>query len=103
MTYLPSFSVWQLLYQVEDSLMRFLPQALLCLIVSHIYPVVAFANDKPAVDYQRDILPLFQTHCYKCHDGKTQKSAYQIDVRSSALRGGESGKAAIVPGNSAKS
>jgi hypothetical protein len=83
--------------------MRFSPQALPCIVAVLMCPVVAFADDKPAVDYERDVLPLLQTHCYKCHDAKTKKSAYQLDTRSSALRGGESGKVAIVPGNSDKS
>src|SRR5579872_3064505 len=87
----------------EDFPMRLSPQALLCLIAILVSPVLAFADDKLVVDYQRDVLPLLQTNCYKCHDGKAKKSAYQIDVRSSALRGGESDKAAIVPGNSGKS
>src|SRR5262245_42697779 len=56
-----------------------------------------------AVDFQRDILPIFQAHCYKCHDAAKQRSGYRLDVRSTALRGGESGKAAIVPGQRSKS
>lgn len=55
------------------------------------------------VDFARDILPIFQSRCAKCHDARKQTSGYRLDIRSSALRGGESGKPAIVPGDSKKS
>jgi hypothetical protein len=55
------------------------------------------------VDFQRDVLPLFRERCFKCHDARKRTASYRIDVRTLALRGGESGKPAIVPGASAKS
>jgi hypothetical protein len=55
------------------------------------------------VDFGRDVLPLFRDRCYQCHGGGQQKSGFRLDVRSAALRGGESGKPAIVPGASGKS
>jgi mono/diheme cytochrome c family protein len=51
-----------------------------------------------APDYGRDILPLLKTRCYQCHDGRKQKAGYRMDIRARALRGGESGKPAIVAG-----
>jgi len=41
--------------------------------------------------------------CYQSHDGYQSRSGYRLDIRSVALRGGESGQAAIVPGASGKS
>ncbi len=55
------------------------------------------------VDFQRDILPIFKSRCYQCHDGRKQKADLRLDLRSRALRGGESGKPAIVPGDEKKS
>jgi hypothetical protein len=92
-----------LLHSSEDALMRLSLAIVLCVAASLGSPARVFGDDPPAVDYQRDVLPLLQNHCYKCHDGKKKESAYQIDARSTALRGGESGKPAIVPGNSGKS
>jgi hypothetical protein len=63
----------------------------------------ARADGGPAVDYQREILPLLRARCYKCHSADKRKSGYRLDVRSAALRGGESGKPAIVPGAAGKS
>src|SRR5690242_7995811 len=75
----------------------------LCLAVALCCPCVVQADGPPVVDFGRDVLPLFRDRCYQCHDGRQQKSGLRLDVRSAALRGGESGKPAILPGNSAKS
>jgi hypothetical protein len=83
--------------------MRLTPRAWLCLAALLVLLPAARADDRPAVDYQRDVLPIFRETCYKCHDGRKKESGFRIDVRSAALRGGESGKPAIVPGHSAKS
>jgi hypothetical protein len=62
-----------------------------------------FAADKPAVDFARDVLPILKANCYQCHDGRKSKSGLRLDVRSRALRGGESGQPAVIPGASGKS
>jgi mono/diheme cytochrome c family protein len=77
-------------------------RAWLPLVLLAAFPRVALA-DGPPIDYQRDIRPLFQARCYKCHDGRKKQSGYRLDVRSLALRGGESGRPAIVPGQIDKS
>ncbi len=56
-----------------------------------------------AVDFARDVQPILKSRCYSCHDGRKHKAGLRLDVRSSALRGGESGKPAVVPGDSKKS
>ncbi len=63
----------------------------------------ARADGPRTIDYQRDVRPIFQARCYKCHDGRKQQSGFRLDVRARALRGGESGRPAIVPGQVAKS
>ncbi|EEF58792.1 PSD1 and planctomycete cytochrome C domain-containing protein [Pedosphaera parvula] len=55
------------------------------------------------VDFAHDIQPLFAKHCYECHGESKQKSGLRFDSKESALRGGESGKPAIVAGKSAES
>ncbi len=52
------------------------------------------------VDFQRDIQPILAEHCLQCHgvDAKERKSDLRLDLREPALKGGESGIAAIVPG-----
>src|SRR5579884_2900444 len=63
----------------------------------------ASAAGPARVDFQKDVLPLFKTYCYRCHDGRKHKSEFRIDVRSKALRGGDSGKPGIVAGHSDRS
>jgi hypothetical protein len=41
--------------------------------------------------------PLLKEHCFRCH-GKKEKGGLKLDVRARALKGGESGHPAIVPG-----
>src|SRR5262249_13754623 len=55
------------------------------------------------VHYERDVLPILEKHCYQCHDGRKQTSGFRLDIRSRALRGGDSGDPALVPGKSEES
>ena len=57
---------------------------------------------KHEINFAKEIWPLFQKHCVKCHGPDQQKSGYRIDIAELALQGGEMG-VAIIPGNSAKS
>ncbi len=61
------------------------------------------ASDKKGLTYAADIKPIFEKSCVKCHSGEKPKAKYRIDTLESAIKGGESGDPAIVPGNSAKS
>ncbi|MFO0879708.1 MAG: PSD1 and planctomycete cytochrome C domain-containing protein [Gemmataceae bacterium] len=63
----------------------------------------AWAEGNPGVSFERDILPVFKSRCFSCHDARKQTGGYRIDVRSLALKGGESKKPAIVPGKVAAS
>ncbi|MEO6787642.1 MAG: PSD1 and planctomycete cytochrome C domain-containing protein, partial [Chthoniobacteraceae bacterium] len=55
------------------------------------------------VDFVKDIQPLFEKTCIECHGTKKQKSGYRLDVKSLAMKGGDSGNAGIVAGKSAES
>ena len=61
------------------------------------------ASQKKGLTYEKDIKPIFEKSCVKCHSGDKPKSKYRIDALASAIKGGESGDPAILPGNSAKS
>ena len=52
------------------------------------------------VDFQRDIQPILAEHCTACHgvDAEDRQGELRLDLRDAALKGGESGTAAIVPG-----
>ena len=55
-----------------------------------------------AVDFTRDIKPLLDSACLRCHGPERPKSRFRLDTREAALRGGAKG-VAIVPGQSARS
>jgi mono/diheme cytochrome c family protein len=55
------------------------------------------------VDFAKDIRPLLEHSCFKCHGEEKQKGGFRMDQRGSMLKGGDSGMAAVVPGNAEKS
>lgn len=54
------------------------------------------------VDFARDIKPIFDASCIRCHGPVKPKSGFRLDNRISALKGGDNG-VDIIPGHSAKS
>jgi mono/diheme cytochrome c family protein len=57
---------------------------------------------KTKADFARDIVPLFEKHCFVCHGPQQQMSGLRLDQKSAALKGGHSG-VVIVPRDSAGS
>src|SRR5215212_1247721 len=54
------------------------------------------------VDFDRDIKPIFEASCFRCHGPGRPKSGFRLDLRDAALKGGENG-IDIIPGKSAES
>jgi len=54
------------------------------------------------ISFARDIKPILETSCLRCHGPENPKSKFRLDNRAAALKGGEEG-VDVVPGNSAKS
>ena len=54
------------------------------------------------ITYAKDIRPLFETSCFRCHGQDRQKGGLQLNSLDSVLRGGEDGKV-LVPGDSTNS
>ena len=54
------------------------------------------------VDFVKDIQPIFQTSCVKCHGPEKQKGGLRLDSLPAVLKGGEDGKV-IIPGKSKES
>jgi mono/diheme cytochrome c family protein len=63
---------------------------------------VSHAQAPAAVDFQRDIKPIFAKHCYSCHGPDKQKSGLRLDLKKAARAGGDGG-VVILPGKSAES
>jgi hypothetical protein len=56
-----------------------------------------------AVDFVREVQPILEKNCYKCHGPEKQKGGLRLDVKAAAFKGGDEHGAAIVPGKSAES
>jgi len=59
-------------------------------------------SDQKDVTYAKDIKPILDKSCVKCHGEQKPKARLRLDSLEAALRGGEDGKV-IVTGDSAKS
>ena len=51
------------------------------------------------VEFDRDIAPILEERCWYCHGEDEQESGLRLDQRGRMLRGGDSGLAAVVPGD----
>ncbi|MBE2282536.1 MAG: DUF1553 domain-containing protein [Prosthecobacter sp.] len=49
-----------------------------------------------AVDFVREVRPIFEKHCYECHGAEKQKNDYRLDIKAVALKH-------VKPGQSAES
>jgi len=58
---------------------------------------------KEAVDFEKQIRPILQRACVKCHGEEKQKGGYRLDVKGIALHRGDNFAPNIRPGNSAES
>src|SRR5919108_5711949 len=54
------------------------------------------------VDFAKDIHPILQQSCVKCHGPEKQKGKLRLDSKEAAFKGGKEG-AVIVAGDAAKS
>ena len=57
---------------------------------------------KATVDFDRDIRPIFEASCWRCHGPDKPRSHFRLDGREAALKGGDNG-VDLYPGDSAKS
>jgi hypothetical protein len=60
------------------------------------------AATKTGLTFDKDIKPIFEKSCVKCHGAEKQKGKLRLDSLEASLKGGENGES-IVKGNSAKS
>ena len=63
----------------------------------------AAATEPAVVDFTRDVRPILERSCAKCHGVEKQKGGLRFDRRKEALGASDSGKKAIVPGKAGES
>lgn len=54
-------------------------------------PALAEESAPAAIDFVRDVQPIFVEHCYQCHGPDKQEGGLRLDRRDAALAGGDSG------------
>ena len=59
----------------------------------------ATALNEKQRQFVEKVEPILASRCYSCHGAEKQKSGYRLDVPELAVKGGESGKTAIKPGD----
>jgi hypothetical protein len=74
-----------------------------CRIVVLLPALMTAAVNAGDPDFVRDVRPILDRSCIACHGPARQKSGYRIDLRDIAMKGGDSGEAAIVPHDAQKS
>lgn len=60
------------------------------------------ASKKAGLTFEKDIKPIFEKSCVKCHGAEKQKGKLRLDTLEATLKGGENGKI-LEPGNGTKS
>src|SRR2546426_3033515 len=60
------------------------------------------AADKKGLTYAKDIRPIFQASCFRCHGQERPKGDLRPDSLEAVLKGGKDGKV-VIPGSSKKS
>ena len=69
------------------------------LMISTLALATGYLPPAQAIDFNRDIQPIFTAHCISCHSAKKAAGQLRLDNKAAALKGGISG-AIILPGNS---
>jgi len=64
--------------------------------------LLAGSSAQAAVDYAKEIRPIFEANCYKCHGGTKHKGDFKLDSVAAIQKGGKDGKD-IVPNDPEKS
>ncbi len=60
------------------------------------------ASNQTGVTYDKDIKPILDKSCIRCHGEKKPKGKLMLTTIEGLMKGGEDGKV-VIPGNSAKS
>jgi hypothetical protein len=63
----------------------------------HFCLIALAATPAFAVDFVRDVRPIFEKHCYECHGAEKQKNDYRLDIKVVALKNIVAGKSAESP------
>jgi mono/diheme cytochrome c family protein len=78
--------------------LRQLRTRLVCSTVLLLAPVPLQAQEQ-SVQFAKDVLPIFNKHCLKCHGDESRKGDLSLQTLSGIVQGGESGEPILVAGD----
>src|SRR5688500_15789133 len=55
------------------------------------------AAKKADLTFEKDVKPMMENSCLKCHGAEKPKSKYRVDSREAFIKGGDSEEAAVIP------
>jgi hypothetical protein len=98
----PSSMILPNLRSIAQAIYGTFPVTLWLCFVSLITLTSTIAQD---IDFRKQIQPILSEHCWQCHgvDESTREGNLRLDIRESAIAGGESSKLAIVVGKASES
>lgn len=86
-------------------MVRFSGVFLICAVL--LQPLWLFADEEVSREqadfFESQIRPVLANRCYQCHGEKKQEGGLRLDSRGAMLRGGDSERSAILPGDADKS
>jgi len=78
------------------------PPHILLAALASLLPLAAYAADRPAVDFLKDVKPILAQRCFRCHSSLEQESGLRLDSVPAILKGGDGG-AIVAAGKSGES
>ncbi len=94
---------WSLVMWINFRCLLTICSIFICRYCAATEPVALKAEQVGAIDFVRDVRPIFARHCYRCHGPDIQCSGFRLDVREAAMTHGELYAPSIVPGNAENS
>lgn len=73
------------------------------LVITALLSLSCSATADEPIDFVRDIRPIFDKYCINCHGPAKQRSGFRLDIKSEAIKGGDTFQPAIIPGKAADS
>jgi WD40 repeat protein/mono/diheme cytochrome c family protein len=64
--------------------------------------ILAAQQARSVPDYARDVVPILEANCVRCHSPAQQEGGFMLDAYEDLIRGGDAGEV-IAPGNAEKS
>src|SRR5262245_7420611 len=62
------------------------------------WPPLSAAAQPKRIDFSRDVRPILEKSCWKCHGPQKQRGGLRFDRPQGTIAAGDSGKPAIRPG-----